>query len=193
MKEVAPTDHPFHLVDNPTDEGYDEGMVRVYAADAVPGSKVFAFGWQDPIPWTNWTDDGSAYVEIHGGPAATFDEAVSIPAGGHLEWTETWYPVAGLGGLRHANAAAALNLAVAGGQVHIAAAVTRPWTGQAVLLLDGQELWRQALDLAPGRPFRHSLAPGAGLPAQGTLLLRLADGSGQVTAEYALDLGRAGN
>jgi hypothetical protein len=173
------------------DAAHDEGMVRVFPG-TLAGAKVFAFGWQDPIDPGNWTDDGSAYVEIHGGPAPTFDDSVSIPAGGRLEWTETWYPLAGLGGLSYANADAALYLSAANGQVQMAAAVTRPWSGQAVLLLDGQERWRETVSLTPGQPLRHSLAASSGLPAQGRLIWQLVDSHGKVTAEYALDYGQDG-
>jgi hypothetical protein len=104
------------------DVGYDEGLVRVFPPDVAKGAKGFAMGWQDPIPPGTWTDDGSSYVEIHGGPAPTFADSVTIPAGGALQWTETWYPVAGLGGLHYANSVAALDLAAAGGQAQIAIA-----------------------------------------------------------------------
>lgn len=171
------------------DTAYDEGMVRVFP-DVVTGAKIFAFGWQDPTAPDNWTDDGSGYVELHGGPVPTFDDTVTIPAGGALEWTETWYPVAGLGGLRYANAAAALNLSVAHGQVEIGAAVTRPWSGHAVLLLDGQERWRKAMSLAPGQPFRYTFAPGTALPSRGHLDLRLIEQGGKTTAEYGMDFVR---
>jgi hypothetical protein len=169
------------------DEGYDEGMVRVFPADRVAGAKGFAFGWQDPFPADTWTDDGSSYVEIHGGPAPTFDDSLTLPAGGHLQWTETWYPVAGLGGLRYANGKAALNLAASAGQVRVAFAVTQPWSGEAMLLLDGQERWRQAVSLVPGQPFEEGLALGDDAPQSGRLTLRLEARDGAVVAEYSAD------
>jgi hypothetical protein len=64
------------------DEAYDEGIVRVFPADASPGAKVFAYGWQHPISPGNWTTDTSSYVEIHGGAAPTFDGSIELPAGG---------------------------------------------------------------------------------------------------------------
>jgi hypothetical protein len=170
------------------DQESDEGMVRIFPADVARGAKVFAFGWHDPISSDNWTDGGSTYVEMHGGLAPTFDDSITLPAGGHLQWTETWYPVAGLGGLRYANATAALNLAAGDGQVRLAAAVARPWAGEAVLLLDGQERWRQAVSLQPDQPF-HSLIPlGEGAPSSGRLTLRLQAPDGSVAAEYSADL-----
>jgi hypothetical protein len=169
------------------DESYDEGMVRVFPADAVPGAKGFAFGWGDPIPASNWTDDGSSYVEIHGGPAPTFDDSVTIPAGGYLEWTETWYPVSGLGGLRYANDTAALNLTGGGGSAQIAMAVTRPWSGDVVLLLNGEERWREGMSLVPGQPFRSTVPLGSNAPPSGRLTLRLEAPNGAVAAETSAD------
>jgi len=166
------------------DVAYDEGMVRVFPAGTAQGAKAFAFGWGDPIAASNWTDDGSSYVELHGGPASTFDDSVTLPAGGHLAWTEVWYPVAGLGGLRQANATAALNLQAGGGQAQIGVAVTRRWKGDVVLLLDGQEIWRAGRTLAPGQPLRESIALGPDVPETGDLTLRLAAPGGGVDAEY---------
>jgi hypothetical protein len=169
------------------DEAYDEGMVRIFPAAVAPGAKGFAFGWADPIPAYNWTDDGSSYVEMHGGPAPTFDDSVALPAGGHLEWTETWYPVAGMGGLRYANAAGALNLEAGGGQAIAAIAVTRPWSGDLVLMLDGQERWRQQVSLVPGQPFRQAVPLGQNTPARGQLALHLQASGETIVVEYSAD------
>ncbi len=170
------------------DEGYDEGVVRVFPADVARGAKGFAFGWKDPIPAGNWTDDGSSYVELHGGPASTFDQSVTIPAGSHLQWTETWYPVAGLGGLRYANNLAALNLTASGGRTDVAVAVTRPWSGYLVLLLNRQERWRQEVSLLPAQSFRDTITLEGDVPQTGRLTLRLETHDGAVAAEYDADL-----
>jgi hypothetical protein len=170
------------------DEGLDEGIVRIFPIDKAPGAKVFAAGWADPIASSNWTDDGSGYVEIHGGPAATFDDSVTLPAGGHLEWTETWYPVAGLGGLRYADATAALNLTAAAGQAHLAMAVAHPWSGQAVLTQDGQERWREQVSLAPGRPLRRRVALGDDAAGTAWLVLLLEALDGTTVSEYGAEV-----
>ena len=170
------------------DIGHDEGIVRVYSADAVPGSKIFAFGWQDPILPSNWTDDASSYVELHSGPAPTFDHGVTIPAGGSLQWTETWYPVAGLGGLRCADEIAAMNLSAGRGQAQVAIAVSRSWSGDAVLLLNGQEQWRQSVSLQPGEPFLDTAALGSNVPETGRLTLRLELPEGTVLSECGAEL-----
>jgi hypothetical protein len=167
------------------DEIHDEGMVRVFPADTAQGAKVFAFGWLDPIPSHGWTDDGSGYVEVHGGPAPTFDDSVTLPAGEHLQWSETWYPVAGLGGLRYANGTAALNLFSDGDSARLAVAVTRSWSGDVVLLLDDKERWRQSVSLVPGQPFREAVSLGNNAPQTVRLALRLEAPDGTVTAEYS--------
>jgi hypothetical protein len=170
------------------DEKYDEGMISVFPADVVRGVKGFAFGWKDPIPPGNWTDDRSSYVEIHSGPAPTFDDSVTLPAGGHLQWTETWYPVAGLGGLRFANSTAALNLAAGDGQARLAVAAVRPWSGDVVVRLNDQERWRQTVSLLPGQPFQKAVPLGDNGPRTGRLTLRLEAPGGAVAAEYSADL-----
>ncbi len=170
------------------DEDYDEGIVRIFPADVARGAKGFAFGWHDPISSENWTDDGSSYVELHGGPSPTFDDSVTIPAGGDLQWTEIWYPVAGLGGLRYANAMAALNLAAGDAQARVAVAVTQSWSGDLVLMLNGKEQWRQGVALVPGRPQRFTIPLGDNVPQRGRLTLRLEEPEGAVIAEYSADL-----
>jgi hypothetical protein len=176
------------------DEAYDEGMVRVSPHDpaASRGVKGFGFGWHDPIPASNWTDDGSSYVEIHGGPAPTFDDSVVLPPGGHLQWHETWYPVAGLGQLSFANEIAALDLKAGGGQAEIAVATSRPWQGDLVLLTDGQERWRKAVSLIPGHAFRDLVSLGDANGQAGSLLLRVEGPNGDLLAEYETDYNPSG-
>jgi hypothetical protein len=168
------------------DEGYDEGMVRIFPSDVAQGAKFFGFGWKDPIPAERWTDDGSSYVEIHGGPALTFDQSITLPAGGSLQWIETWYPVAGLGRLCFANETVALNLLDGGDQAEVTITVPRPWSGTLVLLLDGQEQWGQAVSLKPGQPFRHTIALGARVSGD-TVVLRLEGPAGQAVAQVRAD------
>ena len=170
------------------DKAYDEGIVRVYAPDAVPGSKVFGFGWQDPIPSSEWTDGGSSYVELHSGPAPTFDDSVTIPANGTLQWTEAWYPVSGIGGLRCADGIAAVNLSAGGSQARLALAVPGSWSGDAVLLLNGQEQWRETLSLQPGQPYIGTVELGTSAPDSGQLTLHLEAADGTILSECSANL-----
>ncbi len=170
------------------DTAYDEGMVRVADPAMVRGAKGFGFGWKQPIDAGNWTDDGSSYVEIHSGPAPTFDDTVFIPAGGHVQWTEIWYPVHGLGGLSYANGKGALNLVIQGAQVQMAAVVTRPFSGSVVLLIDRQEQVRKSVSLQPGQSYRDTWTPGDSGFGGGQATLRLESSRGDVLAETSIEL-----
>jgi hypothetical protein len=173
------------------DEKYDEGMVRLLATgvEGIQGAKVFGLGWGDPIPAGNWTDDGSSYIELHGGPSSTFDDSVTLAPGGTLQWREIWYPVAGLGSLDHADELAAMHLAAADDTVRLAVATNRPWAGNLVLLVNKREQWRSGLSLVPGQAFKKQIKLGSALPATGDLALRLVGSEGTVMAEYAAELG----
>ncbi len=170
------------------DYAYDEGMIRVFSPEMASGAKVFGFGWHDRITPSNYTDDGSSYVELHGGPAPTFDHSVTLPAGGQLQWTELWYPVAGLAGLRYANRTAALNLGVEADRIQLAVAVVRAWSGDLVVLVNGQETWRQQVSLLPGQPYRGTVPLAANVPQSGHVALRLEAPDGSLDAEYGAEL-----
>ena len=63
------------------DEKYDAGAVRIFPPEITCGSKVFALGWGDlDPPSAYFTDDGSAYVELHAGSAPSFFEKYRLPA-----------------------------------------------------------------------------------------------------------------
>ncbi len=131
------------------DPSADEGMVRVFSADQVQGAKGFAFGWQNALPDELWTDDGSYYVEMHGGVAPTFGDSASLDAGGSFEWEETWYPAANIGGLTAANREAALYLDKNCDTVTIGVHSTSARAGSAVIV------WRPG-DTAP---LLHQIVP----------------------------------
>ena len=92
------------------DTAANEGLARVFPSNVARGSKGFGLGWSDPLGWDAWTDDGSTYVELHGGVMPTYWEAASIAAYQALEWTEYWVPVSDIGHLSTATAEAALGV-----------------------------------------------------------------------------------
>ncbi len=103
----------------------DEGVVRVFPHAVATGIKGFAMGWLNPIGSNQWTDDGSYYVELHGGLAPTFWDSVHLNAGESIEWEETWYPIAGIGPVTTANAEAALRVEQSGSALHLGVFSTR--------------------------------------------------------------------
>ncbi|MEA3341637.1 MAG: DUF5107 domain-containing protein, partial [Chloroflexota bacterium] len=148
------------------DTAADEGVARVFPSSVARGSKGFAFGWADPIPWNNWTDDGSTYVELHGGVAPTFWDTATITAGQALEWTEYWYPLSDVGQLSAATAEAALGARVSGESFQIGVHSTAPRAPAASTLYvwkrgDCSELAQWDLPaIDPGNPFAASVAAG---------------------------------
>jgi uncharacterized repeat protein (TIGR01451 family) len=164
------------------DYGVDEGLARVFPATLARGAKGFAWGWNDAYPSSGWTHDGSYYAEVHGGIAPTFWDLTYLPPGGAIEWTETWYPVAGTGGLTTANAQAALNLRVSGDQVTVGAQPTSEQPGGLVALWrpgDAGPLQRAAASLSPGTPYQATFAPGGDLSE---LVLSYLDGDRHLLA-----------
>ena len=69
------------------DPAVDEGMVRVFPADIAKGVKLFAPRGAAGLDPKLWTDDGSTYVELHGGLAPTFADWYELQPGGrrHVE------------------------------------------------------------------------------------------------------------
>jgi len=148
------------------DTAADEGLARVFPADVARGSKGFGMGWANPIDWHQWTDDGSTYVEVHGGVAPTFWDTAALPAGATLSWTEYWFPVASIGTLSAATSEAALGVRLTGSilrlRVHSTAA--RPAGASTLYVWDRAtcaELGRWSLPVIdPADPFRASVPSG---------------------------------
>jgi len=148
------------------DTAVDEGVARVFPSGVARGTKGFGFGWSDPIDPHTWTDDGSTYVELHGGLAPTFWDTASIPANGVVAWTEHWYPVAGIGQLSAATAEAALGVWESGDRFYAGVHATRPHeTGASVLYAWDRDTCAEIAhwelpSIAPGHPFTTSVATG---------------------------------
>ncbi len=129
------------------------GLARVFPSGGIRGVKGFAFGWRDPIDSSNWTDDGSTYVELHGGPSPTFWDSITLQPLQTLGWTETWLPVRDLPALSWANEAMAIGLEPGDNVVHLGllspgrhSATVKVWRRSDCTLL-----WQEAgVDLQPG-------------------------------------------
>ena len=149
------------------DTAANEGMMRIYPSDVTRGAKGFAPGWSQPIPSSNWTDDGSGYVELHGGLMPTFEEWYELPADGQVSWQEMWYPVAGIGGVTHTTAAAALHLAPESGALRVSLFPTTPVQGEIRIALPGAAPIAKPVNISPAQPFSEAIPLPAGAPARG--------------------------
>lgn len=166
------------------DTAANEGMLRIYPSEVARGAKLFAMGWSDPIAATIWTDDGSGYVELHGGLAATFDDWHELAPGGEVTWSEAWYPVAGIGGVTFANDAAALALLPADGRLKVGLFPTTALRGRLTITLPGMEPSVRDVAISPAQPLVQEVMLAEGVPAQGQAAVTLLDAQGRTLFEW---------
>jgi hypothetical protein len=174
------------------DRAAAEGMARIYPSSVAAGAKGFAMGWRDPLDWNQWTDDGSAYVELHGGLAATFDDWITLPAGGQVSWSEAWYPVAGIRDVTYAGPAGAVSLARgdvrsatgSGPGLEVGVFPTHAVRGQLKLTIAGLAPIGRSVDISPAKPFRETIPYTTAVPGQGEVTLALVNAQGHVVLEY---------
>jgi uncharacterized protein YraI len=164
------------------DTDADEGMVRVFPPAATPGSKIFALGWGDPWPASDYTDDGSGYVELHAGVSPTFWDDATLAAGGTYTWQETWYPVAGIGGVSTADGSGALNLSQAGGRLAVGLFPVRALQGRIEIAADGQVIVDEPAAISPAQPWRRDLALVGGTAER--VAVRFFDQSGALVLNF---------
>lgn len=157
------------------DTGQDAGAVRIFPAATARGSKVFALGGSQPLDPSLYTDDGSAYIELHGGLSPDFFQQSNLAAGESVSWRETWYPVFGMGDLEAANELAALHVVTTTQGLDIAVYAVRAL--DAEIILDGAtgEMLRAPLPLQAGLPV-HATWTGMGADAAQTLHIRTQQG-----------------
>jgi len=155
----------------------DVGVARVLGG--VKGVKLFGFGSEFP-DLSTFTDDGSAYVELWAGANRTFwpGDDVALNPGASVGWTETWIPVAGMGGFTAATPDAVVRLEREGGGIAVGA--FSPVSRAATLQVEaaGATLLSERVLLGPGRPVARRLPS-----AEGPVHLRLRADDGILLAE----------
>jgi uncharacterized protein YraI len=165
------------------DPDVDEGMVRVFPPAATPGSKIFAMGYAAPIDPSVYTDDQSSYVELHGGVSPTYWDQATLDAGATYTWQETWFPVAGIGGISYADGSGAASLARQGDTLTVGLFPVRAVQGRVEVAIDGQIVLDEAVSISPARPWRRDLTL-PGVPESGRVAVRLLDQSGAPVINY---------
>jgi len=159
---------------NLNDPNNKDGLVRIFPHQIATGLKGFGLGWSNPLPWESWADVPSHYVEMHGGLAPTFWDSVTLAAHSAIEWSETWYPVAGLNGLTTGNAEAALDVQSSGSQLTVGVHTTRPHSDAHLRVT--RRIICQVLgdydlsDMQPGQPITRAITTTV-LPKDVTVLL----------------------
>lgn len=142
------------------DPGADEGIVRVFPSDVAKGVKLFAPRGANGLDPALWTDDGSSYVELHGGLTPTFADWYELGPSDEVTWSEFWYPVAKIGGLTFANDRAALSLGpspATPGNVRLGLFPTTAITGTLTVTLPGAAPATFDVQLSPDQPLVRDL------------------------------------
>ena len=124
-----------------------------------------------------WTDDGSSYVELHGGLMPTFGDWYELGPTDEVSWSEFWYPVARIGGLTFANDRAALSLAPVQGGLRLGLFPTTAISGRLTVTLPGAAPATFDVQLSPDQPLVRDLPLNAAAGQQGEVAVSLvADG-----------------
>jgi len=152
------------------DSQQSEGLMRVFPPEVATGAKAFAMGWAHPLDWQTWTDDGSGYIELHGGLAPTFWDTIRLEpysTTGGTDWREVWYPVHGIGGVTVATQEAALRATKDGDVFRVGIKPTRAWAAGTTEVY----VWNRTtctelahwtmLGLDPATPYTNAVSIGA--------------------------------
>jgi hypothetical protein len=166
------------------------GIARVFSGAEVPGVKLFAWGQQSPYA-AEYTDDGSQYFEMWGGPNRTFwpEDDISLEPGGSRTWVEYWYPFQGIGGLDYANRELALSLDLQEDSLCLGLAATCDQSGTVSLDLGGTELLRRETQASPESQYLDCVPLPPGLPPESVVSFTFADSGGEIVASYQTELG----
>jgi hypothetical protein len=166
------------------------GIARVFAPQLVPGLKLFAFGSGFPAR-AEYTDDGSEYFEMWGGPCKTFwpEDDVVLGPGQSLQWSEIWLPFRGIGGLDKASSEVVLAADVRDGQVRLGLTVSTPRRAQLHLAWNGRDFYQESIGLTPDVPFLAEVRLPAGAALPGELGVRVADSQGETLLQHTKQSG----
>ena len=171
--------------------GYDHergaGVVHVADAGISPGKKFFTWA-NGPFGHTwqkNLMDDTGEYLELMAGVYTDNQPDFSwIMPHETRTFSQFWFPVQEIGGMKNANLNAAVNLELRGGQVFVGVYAIQDYPGARVSLsARGLTLLERGVDLAPGKPFTVEMPLPGGI-AETDLLLRVQDGAGEEIIRY---------
>jgi hypothetical protein len=164
----------------------DVGAVRVYPAGIAQGSKVFGLGWRDALVSEYFTDDASAYVELHGGLAPTFTERAQLAAGESIGWEERWYPVTGIGEFVVAGGAGALTVAAGEEVYRLAFYAVEQFAGRLSVMAGDREVMLRAIEASPEMPYRTTL-PLEDVIKAGAITVMIEDEAGAAALAYTME------
>ena len=83
----------------------------------------------------------------------TYDDWYELGPGGEISWSETWFPVAGIGGVTYADANGAMRVGATGKRLDVGVFPTRPVEGALTVSIAGAEILSLPVRIAPDQPF----------------------------------------
>ncbi|MEZ4836693.1 MAG: DUF5107 domain-containing protein [Caldilineaceae bacterium] len=166
------------------DHGRRAGMIHVANHHIVPGKKQWTWGTSDfGQAWDRQlTDENGPYIELMCGAYTDNQPDFSwLMPGEEKRFTQIFMPFKQIGGIKNANADAAVNLVVNGKAVEIGVYVTRPRSVRVELRQGDHVHWEHKATLSPLDSLYESITLPALVDAT-TLTLSVLDGEREIIA-----------
>jgi tetratricopeptide (TPR) repeat protein len=168
--------------------GYDHGRGAgfVHWADhrISPGKKQWTWG-NSPFGWAwdrNLTDADGPYVELMAGVYTDNQPDFTFLAPGETKsFSQYWYPIQDIGPAQQATRDGAVSLAVDGSSARVGFVPTRSGRVTLTLSVDGERLWHEQVDSAPGAPVVRTVDLPSALAPERLTVSVCADGVTLVT------------
>jgi hypothetical protein len=156
----------------------DLGVVRLVEPAAIPGHKLFGFG--PSFLDRSYTDDDSQYFELWGGGNSGFwaEDDVILAPGRSLQWQESWWPLAGLGGITWANKHAAIFVSQDNNDYNLALMVAYPLAGTLRVLAGNKTILTKPFRTSPSTPLHWEFVTDE------PITIQITDNPGNIILEY---------
>ncbi|QJD86276.1 DUF5107 domain-containing protein [Cohnella herbarum] len=129
------------------------GVAHYADRKALKGAKFFSWG-NDELSkaWNkSLTDDESQYLEIQSGPFETQMVYKFMKPYQQMKWSEYWYPIPELGGLKYANKSIAVNYRPEGSRLELKLRAVEHLDDCRIRLKSGDKVYSDRRSLSPER------------------------------------------
>jgi tetratricopeptide (TPR) repeat protein len=166
----------------------DRGIVQVANHHELPGKKAWTWGeWEfGHVAQKNLTDEDGPYIEVQSGPLPTQSDYGLLGPREEVHWSESWYPVHGLGdGFEYATNDLAVQTVRKDGKLEIRLLATAEFPQSVcTVALEGRELLKKAIALSPKAAQVVTLAKNPQKPVRITVTA----GEDRILADYTSPL-----
>lgn len=167
------------------DHGRDAGTLMVANRHISPGGKFWLWGPNSGWPTKILTDGAGHYVELMMGAYSDNQPDYNwIYPCETKTFTQWYYGIRNMGGVRQASKLAAMNLKVESGKISMAVNATQKLDGLRLSLFRGDEkIFSRKIDVSPESPFSESMDVGADAK-ESDFRMVLSDQSGRAMLDY---------